>query len=131
MTLTGTDSVITALGQSNRVCQVVLHLAGRQLEEVLAPMQVPFPELTDRRLFSDDETPAVIPDSFLDGSAPRLRSFLLSGIPFPGFPKLFLSANHLVYLELINIPHSGYISPEAMVSLLCALSSLDTLTLEA
>ena len=130
MTLTGTDNVIAALGQSNRVCQVVLHLAGWQLEEVLAPMQVPFPELTDLRLFSDDETPPVIPDSFLDGSAPRLQSFLLSGIPFPGFPELLLSANQLVYLELINIPHSGYISPEAIVSLLCALSSLDTLTLE-
>ncbi|KAF8503298.1 hypothetical protein F5888DRAFT_1799647 [Russula emetica] len=34
------------------------------------------------------------------------------------------------YLRLSNIPHSGYISPEAMVALLGALSSLETLTLE-
>jgi hypothetical protein len=130
MTSTGTENVITALGQSNRVCQVILYLAGWQLEEVLAPMQVPFPELTNLRLFADDETPPIIPDSFLDGSAPRLESFLLSGIPFPGLPKLLLSADHIVYLELINIPHSGYISPEAIVTLLCALSGLDTFTLE-
>ena len=93
-------------------------------------MQLPFPELADLQLFSDDETPPVILDSFLGGSAPRLQYFLLSGIPFPELPKLLLSANHLVYLELIDIPHSGYISPEAMVALLCALSSLDSLSLE-
>jgi len=46
----GTDNVIMALGQSNRVCQVDLwDLADRQLEEVLAAMQVPFPELEELR----------------------------------------------------------------------------------
>jgi hypothetical protein len=91
-------------------------------------MQVPFPELTFLRLFSFDET--VIPDSFLGGSAPRLRYFELFGIPFPGLPKVLSSANHLVYLKLFNIPHSGYISPEAMAALLSALTSLRTLSLQ-
>jgi hypothetical protein len=126
----GTDNVIAALGQSNRIRQVDLHLTGWQLYEVLAPMQVSFPELTDMELSSHDETPPVIPDSFLDGSAPRLRNFSLSGIPFPGLPKLLLGATHLVDLHLSNIPHSGYISPKVMVLLLSAFSSLDTLTLE-
>jgi hypothetical protein len=72
MTLSGTDNFIAALEQSNRVCQVILRGLDRQLENVLAAMQVSFPELTDLRLFSDDETPPVIPDPFLDGSAPRL-----------------------------------------------------------
>jgi hypothetical protein len=130
MTLSSTDNVLAALEQSNRVCQVILRGLDWQLEKVLAAMQVLFPELTDLRLFSDDETPRVILDSFLSGSAPRLQYFLLSGIPFPGLPKLLLSANRLVYLDLIDIPHSGYISPEAMVALLCALSSLDSLSLE-
>ncbi|KAN0103705.1 hypothetical protein V8E52_011730 [Russula decolorans] len=125
-----TDNIVAALGPSNRVCQVDLwDLAGLKLEEVLAPMQVPFPELTDLRLWSNDKTPLVIPDSFLGGSAPRLRHFELDGIPFPGLPKLLLSATHIVHLRLINIPHSGYISPEAMVALLCALSSLESLSL--
>jgi hypothetical protein len=95
----GTDNIIAALGQSNRVCQVLLDVAVWELEEVLAAMQVPFPELTDLRLISDGETLPVIPDSFLDGSAPRLRNFELSGVPFPGLPKLLFSANHLVYLR--------------------------------
>ncbi|KAN0111301.1 hypothetical protein V8E52_008676 [Russula decolorans] len=125
-----TDNIVAALGPSNRVCKVDLwDLAGLKLEEVLAPMQVPFPELTDLRLWSNDKTSPVIPDSFLGGSAPRLRHFELDGIPFPGLPKLLLSATHIVHLRLINIPHSGYISPEAMVALLCALSSLETLSL--
>jgi hypothetical protein len=57
----GTDNVIAALGQSNRVCQVfLLGLAGRQLEKVLAAMEVRFPEMTVMQLSSHDETPAVI-----------------------------------------------------------------------
>ena len=130
MTLSGTDNVITALGQSSRVRQVTLYLAGWQLEKVLAAMQIPFPELRDLHLFSNDETPPVIPDSFLHGSARRLQSFELSGIPFPGLPKLLLSATHLVSLWLSNIPHSGYISPEAMVVLISVLTSLESFQLE-
>ena len=126
----GTDNIIAALGESNRICQVDLSLAGWQLGQVLAAMQVPFPKLTDLWLRSDGETVPVIPDSFLDGSAPRLRHFSLSGIPFPGLPKLLLSAAHLVYLRLLNIPHSGYISPEAIVALISVLSGLEGLSLE-
>ena len=127
---TGMDNIIVALQQSNRVRQVNLWgFVDWQLEKVLAAMQVPFSELTILALFApDDEMMPVIPipDSFLGGSAPRLQYFELSGIPFPGLPKLLLSATHLVHLELYDIPHSGYISPEAMVAVLSALSSLET-----
>ncbi len=127
----GVDNIVIAIGHSNRVCQVnLLGLADRQLEYVLAAMQVPFPELTEQRLFSIGETPPVVPDSFLGGSAARLRSVELDGIPFPGLPKLLLSATHLVHLFLSDIPHSGYISPGAMAALLSAFSSLETLVLE-
>src|SRR6266852_2410090 len=64
-----TDNILAALGQNNRVCRVSLFdIAGWQMEQVLAAMQVPFPELTDLRLWSRDETLPVIPDSFLGGS---------------------------------------------------------------
>ena len=124
-----TDNVIAALEQSNRVCHVRLDLTGSQLEKVLAPMQARFPELTYLELSSYDRTLPVLPDSFLDGSAPRLRHFELDGIPFPGLPKPLLSATHLVNLSLFNIPHSGYFSPEAIVTPLAVLSSLCTLVL--
>jgi hypothetical protein len=66
----------------------------------------------------------------LDGSAPRLQNVDLTGVPFPGLPKLLLSATHLVKLWLFDIPHSGYISPEAMVAPFSALSSLRILYLQ-
>jgi hypothetical protein len=132
MTLSsGTDNVIAALGKNNRVREVFLRdIVDWQLEKVLAAMQVPFPELTDLRLGSYGEMPPVIPNSFLDGSAPRLQYVDLFGIPFPGLPKLLLSATHLTSLRLNNIPHSGYISPETMVALISVLSSLRTLSLQ-
>jgi hypothetical protein len=130
----GKDNIIAALGQSTRVCQVTFRrLRDFELEEILPAMQVPFPELTDLHLDSDlsnGESTPVIPDSFLDGSAPRLRYFQLFGIRYPGLPNLLFSATHLVSLELRYIPHSGYISPEAIVALVSVLSSLEQLTLQ-
>ncbi|KAI0275893.1 hypothetical protein BGY98DRAFT_1188140 [Russula aff. rugulosa BPL654] len=60
--------------------------------------------------------PPAIPESFLGGSAPRLQHLELKCIPFPGLPKLLLSATDLVSLSVSKTPRSGYISPEAMGS---------------
>jgi hypothetical protein len=98
------------------------------LKKLSAAMLVPFPELTDLVLESYGEV--VLPDSFLGGSAPRLQKLNLDGIPFPGLPNLLLSITHLVYLYLRNIPHSGYFSPEAMVTTLSTLTRLDKLVLD-
>ena len=129
------DIIVAALGHNNRVCKVNLgYFPDWQVEPVLAAMQVPFPELTDLRLrawsFSFTETPSAIPDSFLGGSAPHLRYFYLTGIPFPGLPKLLLSATHLVRLWLSAIPHSSCISPEAIVALFPVLSRLEVLFID-
>jgi hypothetical protein len=89
----------------------------------------PFPALTRLVLVSNDAKAPVLPDSFLGGSAPRLRTIWLEGIPFPGLAKLLLSTTDLVTLSLHNIPHSGYISPEAMVVSLSTLTRLEKLGL--
>ena len=48
MASSSTDNIIAALGQSNRIYEVILQgLASWQLEKVLAAMQVSFPEMTD------------------------------------------------------------------------------------
>ena len=129
---TSTDNVMVALQQSDRVCHVDLWgIDGRTLETFLTAMQVPFPELTALRLASNYARLPVIPHSFLDGSAPpRLRFFSLERIPFPGLPNFLLSANHLVQLRLLKIPHFGYFSPEAIVALLPVLPTLEDLILE-
>ena len=96
-------------------------------------MQKPFPELTYLSLaIRDDEPPVprpILPDSFLGGTAPRLRSLCLFGVLFSGLPKLLLSTSHLVYLALCDIPRLGYISSEVMATTLSALTSLETLFL--
>ena len=126
-----TDNVIAALGHSNRVCEVDLEFFdGWQLEQVLAPMLVSFPELTDLQLWSSYGSVDVIPDSFLGGSAPRLRHLSLRSISFQGLPKLLLSATHLVHLHLFGIPQSGYLSPGEIVASLSVLFSLRSLRLE-
>jgi hypothetical protein len=102
-------------------------MSSPDLEKLSTAMQVPFPELTELQLRSYGEV--VLPDSFLGGSAPRLRILNLDRIPFPGLPKLLLSATHLVYLFLCDIPHSGYISPKAMGTALFTLTSLEELWL--
>jgi hypothetical protein len=111
------DNIIAALEHNDRICELDLFdIPSSQLEKVLAAMQQPFPALTRLWLWPRDETAPVVPASFLGGSAPRLQTLILDRIPFPGLPKLLLSATHLVHLDLWRIPHSGYISPEAMVT---------------
>ena len=123
------DNIIVALGCTDRVHQISLRIVQSFSLDILLAMQHPFPELTRLVLSLDDETVPVFPDSFLGGSAPRLESLLLYDIPFPGLPKLLSSATHLYTLQLENIPHSGYFSPNAMVAALSTLTSLQSLTL--
>lgn len=125
------ENIFAALEHRDRVCKVELkNLTYYLLTRFSAVMQVPFPALTGLCLSSDDYAPPVLPDLFLGGSAPNLQHFDLDGIPFPALPKLLLSTTHLVSLRLRRIPHSGYISPEAMATCLATLPNLDTLVLE-
>jgi hypothetical protein len=124
----GGDNIIAALERNNRVCQIRLKL-DLQWEKVLDVMQEPFPALTHLILSSDIEIAPVVADSFMGGSAPRLQYLLLGGVPIPGLPKLLLSATDLVYLNLRRIPHSGYISPDAIVTCISTLPRLEKLCL--
>ncbi|KAF8488427.1 hypothetical protein F5888DRAFT_1292515 [Russula emetica] len=93
--LPGVDNIIAALERNDRVCQINLRYFKRsQLEYVTnsAAMQKPFPELTVLCLASVSP-PILLPDSFLGGTAPRLRSLDLFNVPFPGLPKLLLVCN--------------------------------------
>ena len=130
----GMDNIIVALEHNDRVCEIDLEFAtNSSLVEVLTAMWQPFPALTDLVLRSwgqdDHETHPIVPESFLGGSAPRLQLLRLQKIPFPGLTKLLLSATDLVNLDLLNIPHSGYISPEALVDCLSTLTRLESLLL--
>jgi len=120
----GMANVIAALKQHRRVRAIAIFSIPNSLMKKFAAMKKPFPELTYVRLESLDGNVPILPDSFLGGSAPRLRTLDLCGIPFPTMRKLFLSSRNLNFLYLQSIPHSGYISPEEMVTCLSALTGL-------
>jgi hypothetical protein len=125
--------VIAALEQSNRVCEISVDIRSSQVERFAKVMQERFPALIHLQLTSHDyymTTPPALPNMFLGGSAPRLQSLCLGGIPFPGLPKLLLSANDLVELRLWRIPNTGYISPKAIVTALSSLTSLEILDID-
>ncbi|KAI9445775.1 hypothetical protein F5148DRAFT_1153687 [Russula earlei] len=64
------------------------------------------------------------------GSAPLLRQLVLDHCPFPGIPKLLLSATHLCHLDLREIPDLGYFSPQALGAALSVMSRLAALRVE-
>ena len=128
---TSADNDVDVLEHSNRIRQINITCdTSSQIEQVWAAMQVPFPELTVLKLQSLGEPVSILlPNSFLGGSAPPLRHLGLFGISYLGLPNLLMSATHLVELHLYDIPHSVYISPEAMVICLSVLTSLEILSL--
>jgi hypothetical protein len=127
----GADNIVAALGHPDRVRRIeLLGTRKSDLNRFAAAMTDPFPALTHLELRPATKKVSVLPDSFLGGSAPRLQQVQLDGIPFPALPKLLLSANDLVDLRLLGIPHSGYISPEAMATGLSALTRLGRLSIE-
>ena len=93
-------------------------------------MQEPLPALVD--LFTGTfpkESPVVLPDEILEGSAPRLRTFFLQTVAFPESPKFVLHATHIHSLFLNKILDFWYtsVSPEAMATWLAALPKLENL----
>ncbi len=129
-TVEGADNVAAALELNDRVSRIDLcDVSSSQLERFVAIMQVPFPALTHLLLGPFDEMAPVISD--WGGSAPRLQTLWLECVPFPALPKLLSTTTDLVDLCLFNIPHSGYISPEVMVTCLSALTRLKSLTLRS
>jgi hypothetical protein len=90
----------------------------------------PLQALTGLSLEMIEDGDSVVPDNFLGGYAPSLRTLLLKMIAFPALPKLLLSTTQLVTLQLSSIPRIGYISPGIMATCLAALPNLKQLGLE-
>ena len=129
-------NIITALRERDRVRRIYYddsdcgdcYIQDSLLDEFVA-IDEPFPALTSLDLFSCVEDAIALPDSFLGGSAPLLRSLELERIPYPSIGKLLSSTTNLVRLSLWNIPRSGYIAPETVVPLLSMLPGLKSLEL--
>ena len=126
-----------AIVHPNRVREIRLFYLPKSIFQRLisaTQMQEQFPALAHLVLHRhglgyDYHSPA-LPDGFLGGSAPLLQSLGLDSIPFPALPKFLLSATHLVRLILQRIPHSGYFSPEAIITGLAGMPNLESLFIQ-
>jgi F-box-like len=120
------NNLVASLKQHNRVRKIHMDYIPHSLLTRIRAMEMrdPFLVLTYLLLHSNDGNVPALPDSFLGESAPRLQTLSLSGTPFPALPNLLLSTHDLVQLHLSNIPLSGYITSDAMVSGLSALTRL-------
>jgi hypothetical protein len=130
--LEGGNQVVSAIENRDRVRWVHLEgITGPLLEKLAGMMQETFPTMELVWLLSEGETTApVLPEAFLGGSCPRLRTFWLSGIPFPRLPRLLLSTDDLIVLRLEKIPDSGYIPSDVMAAGLSTSTKLETLIIE-
>jgi len=125
-----TENIIAALERHDRISSIEINDPEGccDWERVTAAMLEPLPALTHAHiLFTTTIFRELdLPDAFLGGYAPRLRSFTLTGIGFLALPKLLSSTSHLVSLSLYDIPCAGYISPETMVTCLTSLPNLES-----
>ena len=125
------DECIAALRLNHRASGIRLEDTSESAWDIFMPLlQHPFPALT--HLWAQPNYSRIHPisRSFLGGSAPSLRDLRLTGVPFPALPELLSSATNLVCLWYDNVPPSGYISPQAMVAGLSALTQLESLSLD-
>jgi hypothetical protein len=113
----------------DRVCKIYVNDVPNPFVKEVAMTNEPFPALIELYLTTFDEGAPILPDSFLGGSVPSLRSFSLWGIPFPAIGKLLLTTRDLVTLSLGFIPNAGFILPDAMVDILSTLTKLETFDL--
>ena len=126
--MSGVDNIIAALEQRDRVCEITLDdIPSGKMDMFVPAMLGPFPALKGIIFGADDSAMAVVPDSFLGGSAPQLQWFTFHAIPFPAMPTLLSSTRNLGELELSGIPRSGYIPPDVMVTCLSAMPGLSLL----
>ena len=126
-------NIIAALKYRDRISDIHIFYPERgHFEKLFPAMLEPFPALTRLYLSATPcGPPVLIPEAFLDGYAPRLRSFTLHDIAFPTLPKFVSRTTHIVTLRLLRMPSSEYtsISPEVMATCLPALPELETLSI--
>ena len=123
------DNVVAALEHTDRVCEIYANaLSGDELDELTTVLHNSFPALTHLHLgtYEYDEA-AIVPKSFLGGSAPLLQSLHVMDFVYPALPKLLLSATGLVSLSLHD---RCYFSPQVMVDCLTSLTRLETLVIQ-
>ena len=123
-------NIVAALEHRDRITEIRFALRGPGLIRWSFRMLSPFSALTDLALWSIDDSTLVLPDLFLGGSAPSLRTLLLERIAFVKLPHLLSSATQLVTLRLYSVPVLPYISPVTLATCFRVMPNLRQLEIE-
>ena len=120
------ENIMAALQQSGRVISISLTVTESLLED-LSTISEPFSELEELVLLSRDNLHLILPSAFRWG--PRLLILQSTRIAFPSLPQALSLCQDLVYLQLHEIPSTGYFSPEAFANALSGKNQLEKISL--
>jgi F-box-like len=121
------DNLVAALEHCARIRQIgITNPADCLWKTLVTAMEEPLPALRSL-FFNPPYEEFLLPDTFLNGFAPCLQDLTLCSISFPSLPRFLSSTSDLTFLDLSNIPNSGYIPPETMARCLSALPKLKSL----
>ena len=126
-------NVVAALHCPDRLCSIDLDVTSSMTGPIVEAIQKPCREVESILVTVNDAKGPSMPvcNSFLGGSAPRLREIKLDGIsfPFPAIRQVLFSTRNLVELHLFKIPNEVYFSPDDLVTGLSTLVQLERLTI--
>ena len=122
--------IFQTLKNPARICEIDIDMTSVLLEKCASLLEESFPALECLRL--GPEGPAngealVLPDYFLDSSAPRLRVVRLQNTIFPSLPRLLSTSPNLVSLRLENIPARGIFTAQELAIGLSPATQLESL----
>ncbi|KAN0125444.1 hypothetical protein V8E53_015484 [Lactarius tabidus] len=120
------ENIVAALLRSDRVVSISITVTDSLLED-LSAISEPFSELEELVLLSRDNLQLTLPSTFRWGH--RLLTLQSTRIGFPSLPQILSLCQDLVYLQLHEIPSTGYFSPEAFANALSGKTQLETFSL--
>ncbi|KAI0252572.1 hypothetical protein BJV78DRAFT_1201657 [Lactifluus subvellereus] len=126
---TDEDNIIAALQHPDRILSIQLNVTTPLLERLSTLSWQLFPLLETLKLETQTGAGLILPSESFGGPFPRLRVLYLTRVAFPALQRPLLSAKNLVSLKLEAPPNSGYISLEALMICLAAMTLLEKLHL--
>ena len=123
------DSIIAAFQYPHRICTIELAVTTALFEILTTVEQGPFLALERLELMTQAETGYILLLESFGRYFPRLRVLKLTRIGFIPPQMLLLSTTNLVSLHLEDLPSSGYVSPEVLLTFFPIMTRLERLHL--
>ena len=127
------DDIVTLLQHLERVYSLRLRLslsAWRSIAAATSDMPVSCTCIEHISLDTGDRsTGFVLPNVFLKGHSPRLRSLVMIGLFSPSLSSLLLSPTRLTCLVLDGIPNSSHLLPKELLMYLSDMPQLQYLNI--